>query len=99
MKSVQILRNKGYSLRAEEESLMTRLSSMERDLAKPSVFRGRINEIHAQVQQLKDANRLVLGSYGGISGDEGFVLADPQALQPVIQVNRSDFEFSFILDS
>lgn len=86
MKSVQILRNKGYSLRAEEEALMTRLTSMERELAKPSVFRGRINEIHAQVQQLKDANRLGAYGSGGNGGDEGFVLADPQALQPVVQV-------------
>ena len=61
MKEVQVLRNKGYSLRSEEEALITRLASMDRDLAKPSVFRGRINEIYAQVQQQKDANRLVPG--------------------------------------
>ncbi|KAJ3367608.1 hypothetical protein HDU91_001276, partial [Kappamyces sp. JEL0680] len=85
MKAVQILRNKGYSLRAEEEAFMTRLISMDRDLAKPSVFRGRINEIYAHVQQQKDANRLVLGAYGSSSGDEGFTLADPEALKPVIQ--------------
>lgn len=84
MKTVQVLRNKGYSLRAEEESLMARLSSMDRDLAKPSVFRGRINELHALVQQQKDANRL---GYGGMQGDEGFVLADPEALKPVVQVH------------
>ncbi len=65
---------------------MTRLTSMERELAKPSVFRGRINEIHAQVQQLKDANRLGAYGSGSNTGDEGYVLADPQALQPVVQV-------------
>ncbi|KAJ3320032.1 hypothetical protein HDV06_005766 [Boothiomyces sp. JEL0866] len=54
LKSVQLLRNKGYILRPEEEALITRLISMDRDLAKPSVFRGRINEIWAQVQQFKD---------------------------------------------
>ena len=58
MKNVQILRNRGFSLRAEEEALITRLLAMDRDLAKPSVFRGRLNEIWAYVQQLKDADRL-----------------------------------------
>jgi nuclear pore complex protein Nup54 len=86
MKDVQVLRNKGYSFRSEEEALITRLASMDRDLAKPSVFRGRINEIYAQVQQQKDANRLVLGAYGTSSGDDGFTLANPEALKPVIQV-------------
>jgi nuclear pore complex protein Nup54 len=81
MKLVQIIRNKGYSLRAEEEALMTRLIGMDRDLAKPSVFRGRINEIYAQVQQQKDANRLYAAG-----GEEGYSLADPNAMKPVVQV-------------
>jgi nuclear pore complex protein Nup54 len=56
MKTVQMLRNKGYSLRAEEEALITRLISMDRDVAKPSVFRGRLNELWAHVQQVSDSN-------------------------------------------
>jgi nuclear pore complex protein Nup54 len=86
MKNVQILRNRGYSLRAEEEALMARLISMDRDLAKPSVFRGRINEIYSQVQQQKDANRLILGAYGNGADNYGFQLQDPNSVRPVVQV-------------
>lgn len=88
MKNVQIVRNRGYSLRAEEEALMARLISMDRDLAKPSVFRGRINELYSQVQQQKDSNRLVIGAYGSGSENYGFQVQDPNSLRPVIQVLR-----------
>ncbi|KAJ3270205.1 hypothetical protein HDV01_000484 [Terramyces sp. JEL0728] len=70
LKSVQLLRNKGYILRPEEEALITRLLSMDRDLAKPSVFRGRINEIWAQVQQFKDIEPVS-------------VSIDPQSIKPL----------------
>ncbi|KAJ3257728.1 Nuclear pore complex protein Nup54 [Boothiomyces macroporosus] len=70
LKSVQLLRNKGYILRPEEEALITRLISMDRDLAKPSVFRGRINEIWAQVQQFKDVEPVS-------------VSIDPQSIKPL----------------
>jgi nuclear pore complex protein Nup54 len=73
MKSVQILRNKGYSLRAEEEALMTRLASMDRDIAKPSVFRGRLNELWAHLQQLSEVNH------------EQYFVSDPQGLSTVCQ--------------
>eukprot|EP00842_Homolaphlyctis_polyrhiza_P005012 jgi/Hompol1/5511/HPOL_002266-RA len=75
MKSVQILRNRGYSIRADEEALRSRLEAMERDLQKPSIFRGRINEIWAQLQQLKDSKR--------INDDSAYAVVDQEALQPV----------------
>nr|KAJ3419979.1 hypothetical protein HK105_006268 [Polyrhizophydium stewartii] len=76
MKSVQILRNRGYSIRADEEALRSRLEAMERDLQKPSIFRGRLNEIWAQLQQLKDSKR--------ISEDSTFAVVDEEALAPVL---------------
>jgi nuclear pore complex protein Nup54 len=79
MKSVQLLRNRGYSLRAEEEVLITRLLSMDRDLSKPLIFRGRLNEIWAHIQQLKDADLL-----NDNVGNE-FSLSDPTALDPVCE--------------
>ena len=81
MKSVQILRNRGFSLRAEEETLITRLLAMDRDLAKPSVFRGRLNEIWAHIQQLKDADRL--------NGGRQFLTvigSDDSDLKPLVNV-------------
>ena len=82
MKTVQILRNRGFSLRAEEEALFTRLLAMDRDLAKPSVFRGRLNEIWAYVQQLKDADRLN-GGRQALS----VLNSDESELQPLVKVN------------
>lgn len=80
MKSVQILRNKGYSLRLEEEALLTRLKSMEKDLSKPAVFRGRINEIYTHVQQVRESKKLAVGN-----SDEGYTLTDPNALKPIVK--------------
>ncbi|KAH6593502.1 hypothetical protein BASA50_007312 [Batrachochytrium salamandrivorans] len=77
MKTVQILRNRGYSIRADEEALRSRLEAMERDLQKPSIFRGRLNEIWAQLQQLKDSKRM--------SEDATFSVVNEEALTPVLE--------------
>ncbi|KAI8921694.1 nucleoporin complex subunit 54-domain-containing protein [Entophlyctis helioformis] len=77
MKQVQMLRNRGFSIRADEEALRSRLEAMERDLQKPSIFRGRLNEIWAKLQQLKDSKR--------ISEDQGFAVVDEESLAPVAE--------------
>ncbi|KAJ3130540.1 hypothetical protein HK098_000105 [Nowakowskiella sp. JEL0407] len=59
MKKLQVLRNLGYSIRAEEENLRVRLESMILQLKKPSQFRGRISELAAQVHMLKESGGLV----------------------------------------
>ena len=76
MKSVQLLRNRGYSLHPDEESLVIRLKSMERDLEKPAVFRGRLNEIMASVMQLLDSN----------IPQESYDIVNADSLKPVFQV-------------
>lgn len=86
MKSVQVLRNRGYALRADEEQLITRLLAMDRDLAKPSVFRGRLNELWAHVQQMKDANRLLAGLGG--DRESNYTVSDPNSLKAVCQVSQ-----------
>ena len=79
MKKVQLLRNWGYAVRADEEALKSRLEAMERELQKPSVFRGRLNEIWAHIQQLGDSKR-------GISEDGYYAVADEESLKPVYNV-------------
>ena len=54
MKAIQLLRNSGYSVRAEEESLKARLESLEKELSKSAVFRGRLLEMTTQVRALRD---------------------------------------------
>ncbi|TPX64484.1 hypothetical protein SpCBS45565_g05879 [Spizellomyces sp. 'palustris'] len=77
MKQVQLIRNRGYSIRAEEERFKSRLEAMQRDLQKPSVFRGRLNEIWAFMQQTKSSKQFSMT--GGVS--EGYQIADEEQLK------------------
>ncbi|KAG0278499.1 hypothetical protein BGZ95_003867 [Linnemannia exigua] len=58
MKRVQILRNRGVPLRADEEVLRVRLENALEQLRNPAHFRGKITELWAQLQILKDSKRL-----------------------------------------
>ncbi|KND02834.1 uncharacterized protein SPPG_01914 [Spizellomyces punctatus DAOM BR117] len=77
LKQVQLIRNRGYSIRAEEERFKSRLEAMQRDLQKPSVFRGRLNEIWAFMQQTKSSKQFSMT--GGVS--EGYQIADEEQLK------------------
>jgi hypothetical protein len=55
MKKVQVLRNKGYSIRPEEEELRVKLETLFNALKKPSQFRGRMNDLSATIQMMKEA--------------------------------------------
>jgi len=58
MKRVQILRNRGVPIRADEEALRVRLENALEQLRNPAHFRGKITELWAQIQILKDSKRL-----------------------------------------
>ncbi|KAJ3007747.1 hypothetical protein HKX48_008957 [Thoreauomyces humboldtii] len=81
MTKVQKIRNRGYSVRAEEEKFKTRLEGMERDLQKPSVFRGRLNEIWAHLQQNKSSKQFSLT--GGV--DASYNISDEEQLGLMLQ--------------
>jgi nuclear pore complex protein Nup54 len=73
MKWVQLLRNKGYSVRAEEESLRSRLEAIERELSRSAVFRGRLLEMSTQVRSLHDSSL-----QGQAHASEGLRLSEGQ---------------------
>jgi len=54
MKQVYILRNRGYSIRPEEETLKVRLENLATNLRKSSQFRGRVEELWAHLQMIRD---------------------------------------------
>lgn len=54
MKQVYILRNRGYSIRPEEETLKVRLENLATSLRKSSQFRGRVEELWAHLQMIRD---------------------------------------------
>ncbi|KAI9324000.1 nucleoporin complex subunit 54-domain-containing protein [Obelidium mucronatum] len=65
MRTVEVLRNKGYPIRSEEEALRARLEAMSTQLKKPAHFRGRVQELEAALRMVKDARRMdAVGSVG-----------------------------------
>lgn len=58
MKRVQILRNRGVPISQDEEKLRGRLEELLEQLKNPAHFRGKITELWAQIQILKDSKRL-----------------------------------------
>ncbi|KAF9158203.1 hypothetical protein DFQ26_007880 [Actinomortierella ambigua] len=58
MKRVQIMKNRGVPIKEEEEQLRVRLENALEQLKNPAYFRGKITELWAQVQILKDSKRL-----------------------------------------
>ncbi|KAG0288145.1 hypothetical protein BGZ96_008044 [Linnemannia gamsii] len=101
MKRVQILRNRGVPLRADEEVLRVRLENALEQLRNPAHFRGKITELWAQLQILKDSKRLHPAGNYEVSDEaqlEGIskVLQDHQAglhqLTMVLQQDMQDIE-------
>ncbi|KAG0004251.1 hypothetical protein BGZ79_009835 [Entomortierella chlamydospora] len=98
MKRVQILRNRGVPIRADEEVLKVRLENALEQLRNPAHFRGKITELWAQIQILKDSKRLhPSGNYGVTDEAQleaiGKVLQDQQAgLQHITAVLQQDMQ-------
>ncbi|KAK3822933.1 MAG: nucleoporin complex subunit 54-domain-containing protein [Benniella sp.] len=96
MKRVQILRNRGVPIRADEEALRVRLENALEQLRNPAHFRGKITELWAQIQILKDSKRLhPTGNYEVADEAQletiGKFLQDQQAgLQHVTAVIQQD---------
>lgn len=55
---VQVLKNRGYALQPEEETLRKRLESLARTLQDPG-FVGRVNEIWARMTIIKEKAKLM----------------------------------------
>ncbi|ORX88786.1 hypothetical protein K493DRAFT_74561 [Basidiobolus meristosporus CBS 931.73] len=80
MKQVQVLRNKGYSIRPEEEALKTRLENLHLELRKPSQYRSRLHELWSQVQMLKNTRR------SNSKGNWEFEVSDEEQLANIEKV-------------
>ncbi|KAG0044207.1 hypothetical protein BGZ83_010557 [Gryganskiella cystojenkinii] len=98
MKRVQILRNRGVPLRADEETLRVRLENALEQLKNPAHFRGKITELWAQIQILKDSKRLHPSGNYEVSDEAqlegiGKVLQDQQSgLQHITAVLQQDMQ-------
>ncbi|ORZ27303.1 nucleoporin complex subunit 54-domain-containing protein [Lobosporangium transversale] len=101
MKRVQILRNRGVPIREDEELLRVRLENALEQLRNPAHFRGKITELWAQLQILKDSKRLHPYSSHGVPDASqleavGKVLQEQQAglahITSIIQQDMEDIE-------
>lgn len=54
MKKIEVLRSKGYSLSLDEEAFRSKLSSLQRELNQPNLFKGRLNELSALVRMQEE---------------------------------------------
>jgi nuclear pore complex protein Nup54 len=65
---LQVLRNRGYVLRPDEEVLKQHLERLNREIDDPAVF-GRINEVWARLRVLRSRADAAHAADGGISFD------------------------------
>lgn len=51
---INLVINNGYPIRPEEEAFKARIEQLHKQVSKPGQFRGRINDLWAQIRILKD---------------------------------------------
>ena len=54
VKKLEILKSKGHSVNQVEEQMRSKLESCKRELNRPTHFKGRLNELQAQVRMQED---------------------------------------------
>jgi len=55
MAKIEVLRSLGYPILAEEEAFRAKLENLQRELNKPTLFKGRLNELDSLVRMQDEA--------------------------------------------
>lgn len=92
MKRVQILRNRGVPISQEEEKLRGRLEELLEQLKNPAHFRGKITELWAQIQILKDSKRLHPSGNYEVSDE-----AQLEVIGKVLYLSLTIITFNYVL--
>jgi nuclear pore complex protein Nup54 len=82
LKYAQVLRNKGLSITPDEEAMRTRLENIQEQLQKSELFRGKLNQLWAQLQLIKESGR----KYGKIDGVEEWHAVSEQHMDEITKV-------------
>ncbi|KAH8547657.1 nucleoporin complex subunit 54-domain-containing protein [Umbelopsis sp. PMI_123] len=107
LKYAQILRNKGFSIESDEEALRAKLENVQSHLHQSEQFHGKLNQLWAQLQLVRESNRI----YGGTEDGKGWtsisekdmetisrVLEDQQnGLAHVMKILREDVQDAIVL--
>ena len=75
---LEVLRCKGYSVLPEEENLRIKLESLQRELDRPTQFKGRISELKSVIQTMKESELL--------QTQDQYVITDDSAIQTIQKV-------------
>ncbi|KAG1465029.1 hypothetical protein G6F46_006190 [Rhizopus delemar] len=79
LKYAQVLRNKGLSITPEEEAMRTRFENIQQQLQKSELFHGKLNQLWAQLQLIKESGR----KYGRIDGVEEWHAVSEQHMNEI----------------
>ncbi|KAI9243577.1 nucleoporin complex subunit 54-domain-containing protein [Sporodiniella umbellata] len=72
MKYDQVLRSKGLSITAQEEAMLARLENVQDQLQRSELFHGKMNQLWAQLQLIKESGR----KYGKIDNVDWHAVSD-----------------------
>ena len=78
MKMLEVLRCKSYAVMPEEENLRIRLEGLQRELDRPTQFKGRLSELESLVQMLTES--------GVFQQQESYVVKDDNSVKQTQQV-------------
>lgn len=96
------MRNKGLSITPEEEVMRTRLENIQDELKRSDQFHGKLSQLWAQLQLIKESGR----KYGKIDGVAEWDAVDENVMRDITKVTMRKkyiclycyLYFYFILD-
>ncbi|ORE11480.1 hypothetical protein BCV72DRAFT_106694 [Rhizopus microsporus var. microsporus] len=95
LKYAQVLRNKGLSITPDEEAMRTRLENIQEQLQKSELFRGKLNQLWAQLQLIKESGR----KYGKIDGVEEWHAVSEQHMDEITKnLNEQNKGIQHVID-
>jgi nuclear pore complex protein Nup54 len=83
LKYAQILRNKGFSIESDEEALRAKLENVQSHLHQSEQFHGKLNQLWAQLQLVRESNRI----YGGTEDGKGWTSISEKDMETISRVN------------
>lgn len=84
LKYVQVLRNKGLPITAEEESMQTILENIQEQLTLSEQFHGKLSQLWAQLQLVKESGR----KYGKPDDIEGWSNVTSEDMKSITRVSE-----------
>lgn len=85
MKYAQVLRNKGLSITPDEEVMRARLENIQDQLQRSEQFHGKLSQLWAQLQLIKESGR----KYGKIDGVDEWDAVSEENMSGITKVSIS----------